>query len=307
MTFEAFETSDGRPVELLTFINGNLTYRYSNATNDVVVGAFTYVPLEYTRSAPSLSKDSDDANLKLSIPSSNPIAQLYREILQSNITTLTVQRFHDNDPDGQIQVFFKGEVASVSSANAKTTILCVPIAQGQDQMPRYTYQALCNYYLFDGATCRIVKDDFRFVGTVDAIGVNGRNITVNGLRVQAGVIDAGNGGLLTDEELDQFWLNGYCITADGELRRVVKNPASEGSPDDPDVIEIPYPFVQVSTGDVITVYAGCKRDTDTCVRKFDNILNYGGWPTVPEVNPFTTELPKGSRTTAGGFTQVSSE
>jgi len=303
MTFEAFETSDGRPVELLTFLNGLTTFRYTNANNPVTIGADTFEPLEYTRNAPSLSKDSDDSNIKITLPSTNPVAQLYREILQSNITSITIQRFHDNDPSQQLQVFFKGEIGSVSSANSKTTILGIPSAQGRDEIPRFTYQSLCNYFLFDGTTCRILKNDFRYVATITSIDVTERFITVSGLRVQAGVLDAGVSGALSTAELDQYWLNGYCETggAAPEFRRVVQNPSGQVSPLDPDTIEIPYPFVNAQAGDPITVYAGCKRDTDICVRKYDNLLNYGGWPSVPEVNPFTTELPKGTRKTSGGF------
>ncbi|TFH65999.1 MAG: DUF2163 domain-containing protein [Candidatus Zixiibacteriota bacterium] len=305
MTFEAFETSDGRPVELLTFINGALTFNYTNANTDVIVGATTYTPLEYTRTAPSLSKDSDDGNVKITIPHTNPVALLYREILQSNITSVTIQRFHDNDPAEQVQVFWKGEIGSVATADSRTTILAIPLSQGQDEIPRFTYQSLCNYFLFDSGTCRIVRDDFRFVATITSIDSTGRFITINGLRTRAGVLDAGVSGALSSAELDEYWLNGYCLTGDGELRRVVKNPAGISSPLDPDTIEIPYPFVSASASDVITVFSGCKRDTDICVRKYDNIINYGGWPTVPEVNPFTTELPKGSRSSDSNFTRFS--
>lgn len=299
MTFEAFETADGRPVELLTFINGTTVLRYTNANVAVTVGANTYDPLEYTRNAPSLSKDSDDSQLRIRLPATNPVVNLYRNILQSTITSITVERFHDNDPDEDVQVFWKGEVGSVTVNNAIATILATPLSQGTDEMPRFTYQGMCNYFLYEGQTCRLNKDNFRHVSTIQSIAGNGRQITVAGLRAQAGVLDAAVSGALTSDELDAYWLNGY-VDANGELRRIVRSPAGF-SPEDPDTVEIPFPFNNATTGTPIIVYAGCARTTDICVRKFNNLVNYGGFPTVPEnVNPFETELPPGTRDTEPG-------
>jgi hypothetical protein len=296
MSFADYETSDGRPVEMITFRNGNNEFRYTNANNIVMNGAFEHEPLAYTRTAPSQSKDSDDSQLRIKLSGSNPIPLLYREILQSNITTLTIERFHVNDPDNQVQVFWKGQLGSVTVENGLATILCIPFTQGSDEIPRFTYQGLCNYFLFEGNTCRVIKNNFRYESTITGI-LTPTQIQVDGLRVKAGELDALVSGSLDSEELDQYWLNGYCLSESGEFRRITNNPAGTGSPLDPDVIQIPFPFVQASAGDTIEVFAGCKRDTDICVRKFDNLVNYGGWPTVPVVNPFTTELPKGTRTT----------
>jgi hypothetical protein len=300
MAFADYETTDGRPVELLTFRNGLNEYRYTNANNNVFNGAFEHEPLAYRRTAPSQSKDSDDSQLRITLPGQNPVALLYREILQSNITTLTIERYHVNDPAGDVQVFWKGQLGSVTVNDGEATMLCIPFTQGTDEIPRYTYQGLCNYFLFEGETCRVVKNDFRYVATITGI-LEPTLIQVSGLRVQAGLLDAGVSGALSSEELDQYWLNGYCRVQSGEFRRIVDNPAGTGSPLDPDVIQIPFPFISANAGDTIEVYAGCKRDTDTCVRKYNNLENYGGWPTVPVVNPFTTELPPGTRKTSGGF------
>ena len=293
MAFETYETGDGRPVELLTFRNGNNEYRYTNANNIVMNGAFEHTPVAYTRTAPSQSKDADDSQLRIKLPGSNPVALLYREILQSNITTVTIERYHANDPANDIQIFWKGQLGSVTVSDGTATMLCIPFTQGTDEIPRYTYQGLCNYYLFEGQTCRVTKNNFRFVSTITGM-LTPTLIQVSGLRVQAGALDALVTSSLSSEELDQYWLNGYCRVESGEFRRIVDNPAGTGSPLDPDVIQITFAFISANPGDTIEVYAGCKRDTDTCVRKYDNLVNYGGWPTVPVVNPFTTELPPGS-------------
>ena len=190
MTFVTYETSDGRPIELLTFVNGPTILRFTNANVTLTIDGKEYLTLEYTRSAPSISKDADDSQLTITLPASNPVVNLYRNILQSRITTVTVERFHENDPDQQVQVFWKGEVGSVTVNNALATILATPLAQGTDQMPRFTYQGLCNYFLYESNTCRINKDDHRFVATITSIAGDGLVIQVSGLRARAAVLDA---------------------------------------------------------------------------------------------------------------------
>ncbi len=301
MAFETYETGDGRPVELITFVNGTTVLRYTNANIAVTVGATTWEPLEYSRNAPSISKDSDDSQIRMKLPASNPVVNFYRNILQSTITSITIERFHENDPTQDVQVFWKGEIGSVTVANAEATLLAVPLSQGTEEMPRYTYQGSCNWFLYESATCRVNRDDYRFVGVITGIAGNGLQITISGLQAAAGAIDSAQspGGALTTDELNAYWLNGYCDKG-GELRRVVRSPGGF-SPEDPDTIEIPFPFVSASTGDAITVYAGCNRQTDICNRKFNNLINFGGFPSVPKnINPFETELPKGQIRQAPG-------
>lgn len=304
MPFADYETTDGQPVELLTFVNGSTVLRYTNANVQLIIDALEYNPLEYKRNAPSISKDADDSQIRLTLPSSNPVVNLYRNILQSTITSLTIERFHNNDPGQNRQVFWKGEVGSVTVNNALATVLATPLSQGTDEMPRYTYQGTCNYFLFESNSCNVNRQDFKHDSTIVAIDTSGLLIQVDGLRARAGVLDAGVGGLLSSDELDAYWLNGY-IDVNGELRRIVNNPAGATSPLSPDVIEIPFPLNSGSAGANISVFAGCARTTDICRRKYDNLLRFGGWPTVPDnVNPFETELPKGQKqqaAPAGGF------
>lgn len=304
MAFADYETTDGQPVELLTFVNGSTILRYTNANVALTIDSLEYLPLEYKRNAPSISKDADDSQIRLTLPSSNPVVNLYRNILQSTITSMTIERFHNNDPIQGRQVFWKGEVGSVTVNNALATVLATPLSQGTDEMPRYTYQGTCNYFLFEANSCGIARQDFKHESTITAIDSSGLLLQVADLRVRAGVIDAGMGGGLSSDELDAYWQNGY-IDVNGELRRIVNNPAGATSPLSPDVIEIPFPLISASAGTSITVYAGCSRTTDICRRKYNNLLNFGGFPTVPDnVNPFETELPKGNKQEAapgGGF------
>ena len=86
MTFAAFETTDGSPIELITFENGAITHRYSNTVLPYTVGINTFEPLAYSRNKFSQSKDSDDNNITLNVPAEIEIAALYNGVLTSNMT-----------------------------------------------------------------------------------------------------------------------------------------------------------------------------------------------------------------------------
>jgi hypothetical protein len=46
----------------------------------------------------------------------------------------------------------------------------------------------------------------------------------------------------------------------------------------------------LKAGDIVEVYAGCARDLDTCLNKFNNTINFGGFPYIPLNNPFTYKI-----------------
>ncbi len=302
MTFDAFETTDGRPVELVTFKNGLQTFRITNANVPQTVGALTWEPLAYTRSNFSQSKDSDDSNINFRVPNSFPLVALFEGVLTSNTSTATIERFHEQDatPTPELQVLWKGQVSSLQRIDAEAEMLLQPLSSGAEETPRATYQSLCNVFLFESPGCLLNRDDFKHAGTVATIANSGRNITVTGLRAQAAAIDAAlaaPAGPLTSDELDVYWQNGFVITGDGEIRDVVEGDVAG----DPDTFRVIFPFRSLAVSDTVEVFAGCNLLMDTCNRKFDNAINHQGFPYVPEVDPANTELPPGSRTSSGSF------
>lgn len=42
----------------------------------------------------------------------------------------------------------------------------------------------------------------------------------------------------------------------------------------------------LSIGSVVLAYAGCDKSNSTCATKFNNIVNFGGFPYIPNTNPF---------------------
>lgn len=294
MTFDATETSSfSQPVEFITFKNGENNWYYTNSNIEETIGSRTFEPLPYTRNEPEFSKDSDDGHIKFKVPNNIPIVEFYGTLPSSNLSSVTIERRHRNDPDGGVQIFWKGQVASVQREGDFATILGVPLTQLAAQVPRYTYTGLCNWFLFQDR-CQLTKEQWRHTGEVLTIDSTETIITVDGLRTQAQALadSVTNSPSLTTQQIDEYWLGGYAETSQGEVRAVYAADV-DGVPDRFRIIQ---PFRQLQVGDSITVYAGCDHTRQTCHSKFDNHLRHGGFPDIPIINPFRTELPKGGGT-----------
>ena len=291
MTFDATETSKfSQPIEYITLKNGSENWYYTNSSKQEVIGARTFEPLAYTRTEPVFSKDSADGQIKFTVPSNIPIIQFYETIPSSQTSSVTIERVHRNDPDLGVQVFWKGAFASVQREGLFATILGVPVTQLAAQIPRYTYSALCNWFLFQDG-CELTREQWRYTGNVLTIGTPASIITVDGLESGAAALAAQVSPLYAEGSpiLNNYWLGGYCENSAGEKRSIYESNV-DGVPNR---IRMLQPFRSLAVNDPVTVYAGCDRTRETCAAKFNNQLRHGGFPDIPSINPFTTELPVG--------------
>ncbi len=300
MTFDAFETTDGSPVELVTFANGNEIFRVTNAVKPVTVLANVFTPLAYTRTKFSQSKDSDDNNITMTVPNTFAVVNLYSGVLTSHTTTCTLERFHLDDPGNEIVVIWKGTVASINHQEDQVALLLQPLTSGNEVTPPDTFSALCNAFLFESPGCVLTRTDFRYIATLNAIDASGTELVFNGLRLEAVTIDTAQGGPtgpLDAGELDIYFQGGYVQTGAGEVRDIVEGNVGG----DPDKVRVVLPFRNFLVGDGANVFAGCDLSLATCHKKFNNAINFQGYPYIPEIDPANTELPPGSRTSTTRF------
>ncbi len=300
MTFDAFETADGTPIELLTFSNGNEQFFSTNAIVPFQNGANLHLPLAYERTAFAQSKDTDDTNIRMTVPNDFGVVNLYAGVLTSNRTLVTIERFHLDDPANQIQVVWKGVIASLEHQEFEVQILLRPLTTGTEQTPPDTFSGLCNSFLFESPGCDLNRDDFRFIATLSAVSADGLEHTFNGLRNQAETLDlalASPTGPLSSAELDIYWQGGHLQTGAGEIRSIIEGNVGA----DPDTIRVDLPFRNFIVTDGANVFAGCDLSLATCAKKFDNAIRHQGFPYIPERDPANTELPPGTRTSSSSF------
>lgn len=267
MSYSAFEVAaqTGQPVELYEFTIGLTKYYYTSAEDTISYSGQDYVARAIDRTSPTVSSSENGRQqMEVTLPGDDVIAQRYIGIVPAETVHLRIIRFHRGDaPNGA--VIWSGRV--VSAKFEQQGVLCRLFSVSSESAisrptPGRKFQSLCNHALYDGR-CQVVKDDFKH--TDEVLTVSGRDLTINGL-----------GTLGTD------WALGGSVVFDGVPRLIV---AQSGN-----VITVQVEFESSPLGQVVDVYAGCDHSAATCASKFDNIVNFGGFPYVPTKNPFETGL-----------------
>lgn len=300
MAFNDFETADGSPVEIITFQIGSDRTLVTNAVAQVVLGADTFEPLAYSLTPFAQSKDTDDNNRTMVVPTTFSLLDQYDGPRNSTIIQVTVERFHLDDAIQQRQILWIGRLVNVNYVDKHAELILRPETSFNEVIPQDTFSSLCNAFLYQTPGCELARDDWRYVGVATSITNGGLNIEVAGLRTQAAALDAAQGGPtgpLTSDELDLYWQGGYIETDAGEIRDIVEGDVGGA----PDVVRVNMPFRDLIATDGLTVYAGCPLSRTICHKKFDNVLNFQGFPDIPEIDPANTELPTGDRRSPSKF------
>lgn len=265
MTYDAYEKSveSGSPVELYDFAVGTDYYRYTSSPDTISFGGNTYLPRQITRSAPSQSNENSRIELEVSLPTEDDVASRFIGIIPGTPMTLEITRYHRND--GNAYILWSGVIlgASYSLQGALCTLRGITgEASFSRPIPRFKYQSLCNHVLFDEG-CQVAKASFTHTGTCSA--VNGNDITVDDLYATFPSADWAKGG--------------YASFNDSDFRLIN---AQSG-----DTVTLFLPFENNPLGQTVKVFAGCDHSLSTCSSKFSNVINFGGFPNVPPVNPFS--------------------
>lgn len=277
MSYDSLETSieSGQPIECYRFIAGSMQRFYTSAEDEQTIGAQAYTPKAIQRGNVSEGQDKRESDFSVTLPTSDDIAQLFVGTLPGVRVQLTVFRFHRGDgPTPETIVVFNGYVHGVSYGQfmKESTLNCRPgLSSGGRQVPPRTYQASCNFVLYDPDTCK--ADPTSPVNRATAkpvVSQVGNVLTVSGL----GAYPSG-------------WFTAGMVEADGGLDvRTVLEDDGAGN------LTLMWPFASLPT--IVDVLAGCDHTGDGaagCAAKHDNIPNNGGFMFVPKKNAFETGLP----------------
>ena len=255
-----------RPVELFTFTIDTTIYRYTSAEDTVTYSAQDYLSRQIDRSKPTLSSsESGRQQMEITLPADDPVASRYIGIVPPDRVSLQIIRYHRGDSPNGI-ILWDGRI--ISAKFEKQGSMCRLFSISSEsalsrQIPGRKYQGLCNHVLFD-SLCQIVKASNKYSGNVSV--VSGNTLTVDGLAASEGA----------------DWAVGGTIEHGNDKRLVT---AQSG-----DVLTLQLPFRDTPLSQTVDVYAGCDHTISTCLTKFTNTINYGGFPFVPTKNPFNTGL-----------------
>lgn len=82
----------------------------------------------------------------------------------------------------------------------------------------------------------------------------------------------------SDDETTDGYFRGGILNLSGEYGYITSDVGN--------VITLQYAVPGLSVSDVIQVAPGCDLNQNTCNSKFNNILNFGGYPYISPDNPF---------------------
>jgi uncharacterized phage protein (TIGR02218 family) len=270
MTYSSVETSeaDGNPVELYCFARGTSIWRYTSASHDFDTSGMIDEPFDgvysaryIRRGAVAQSSEPSRNSLSLEVARDLELLAVFRDLSIPGVMAVTVFRLQRLDDEAQITTLWSGRVLGVAWTADGARLECEPSSASLARNAlRQLYARRCTHVLYDNL-CRALP-----VPIVTALtAVSGRQIAVT-----PGTLPAG--------ELAGGWVE--SLSGD-KMAMIVANDAEMAT------LMMPESF---APGDAVRFYRGCDKTMETCQSRFNNLDNYGGFPFIPQKNPFNAGI-----------------
>ena len=261
MTYATNETStsSANPVFLYTFSKGLTINRFNSGDQDLVYGGNTYTASSIRHQGINTSGEMERTSMDILFAKSDTFASTYFSPDYSDVITLTILRTHYDVSDAQ--VMWKGRVISYEAMYDEIKIACESIQTTTRRAGlRGKYQRTCRHALYSNQ-CGVDIDLVKVAATVDSI---------SGLEVTLAYATA-------DETPDGWFRGGILIkgTEYGYIKRDASN-----------VVRLQYAVPTLTAGDSVFVAPGCNLSIAQCNNKFNNTVNFGGFPYISADNPF---------------------
>ena len=261
-----FENSaqDGQPIECYKFTYQDASYLYTSHCRDVQIlfaggVSETYIAEYIERAAIKPASKGDTDSMTVDVSKDHVIAKIWQGPPPERPVTIKIYRLHEQD-HSKVDVVFYGRISQAEFEDSKCHLTVKLENWLAKEIPSGKRQYFCNNVIFD-TKCRLVKAEWM----VDAVVEQ-----VTGLYVYSP----------TFAEYPDGYFAGGSFYYDGNVRMIRSH---EG-----DRVKLKYPFISVPRND-IQVTPGCNHLFRTCALKFQNTLNFTGFPYVaptdPEKNP----------------------
>lgn len=260
MTYSARENSvsDGKPVELYEFTCGSVFNRYTSSAVDITKGNDVFKADYIYRDGIDQTEDFNKGGLSLKFSIENSFAKSLMGFSPDGVTTLTVYRFHYGD--SEYIVYWKGRVLTAKATGNEISIECESVFSSlKRQGLRARYERSCRHSLYDSG-CTLSMSSFVLVANVSGVADEFLDVP-----------DASS-------RPDGYFTGGVAMDGDGNLRLITSHTGT--------TIRLNRAFNSSPGAKDISLYPGCDKAKLTCINKFNNLPNFGGFPYIPTINPF---------------------
>lgn len=266
MTYTIYDASAnmGSPYELFKFVCSTGNFYYTSNNEPVSFDGNTYEPVQITRGLAEISAVTDSpTTIDFSVPTNTELYRRHGRALTPPDMTVEVFRFHRGTTGYRKQV--AGKVVNHNSTGTTYRLSTKNVTQNElsRKVASVFYNNQCNHIVYD-ARCKADK------------GANTRFGVVMAVLPDRVILDTAP---FPDDEL-----HGGILTIGGEQRIMLTNTGT--------AMMISYPFIMANVGQSASVLRWCNLTRDMCVNRFNNIVNYGGFPTIPEDNPSLPDFTK---------------
>lgn len=258
------------PVELFLFQIGETTfYAYTQAEEPIVFMSRTYNPLTISRDTFNTSGTLDKTRLKVIVPLTSEIAELFR--LSSPGFNVSLRIFAGDlaAPQKGFSLIWLGRVIQSSREDAPGTgeqcaLSCEPASTTMRQNGlRANWQLPCRHVLYS-PRCGASEVAATSSRVADAVGANWVDVPLGweGARPRAKYVN----GKVT-------WTGPYGK----EQRRILKVTETR--------LTVSGTTGGLDAGDTVGIVLGCNRQMGDCQDLHNRIQSFGGFPFIPLENP----------------------
>lgn len=263
MSFDFFESSVelGTPIELYEFAQGGKRWLYVSGATEVAFGLDVYKPFTSERAKIKVTDDLNQSTWGMDFPLGHEFASQFVGFAPDTPTIITIWRGHFGDPDEEFVVQWKGRVVGAEVAGNRINVDCESIFTSMRRPGlRAKFELGCRHTLY-GRGCGVARGSHEYTGEILTL-TNGMIATT------ADSVSRGQ----------DYYTGGMVVAAGGESRFIVEHTGG--------AIRVDRPMAELQVGAVLQFYPGCDHLRETCRDKFGNLDNFGGFPFIPERNPF---------------------
>jgi uncharacterized phage protein (TIGR02218 family) len=262
--YSTAERLGGSPVELYTVQRGTQVWRLTSADAPQTISGIVFTPSWLKRSTIEQKQDTPGIQFTLTVHLDSPLGQALL-IQATDPITVTLQRLQSSGTP--IKPVILGEVLSVkfSDDTAELTVATIE-HRFKRQIPAVLLGRTCSWSVYS-SSCGANPANFSHDATITVVAWPIITVTV--------VF-----GTTAD-----YYTAGFLTTSDGSRYTIAKHAATGDL-----TIWGSEPATGFNVSDVVTVYAGCDKLRATCLAKFNNLENFGGFADLPTKDPGLIKL-----------------